>query len=73
MTANDIIQLLLNNPYPLDLMRIRKLAESYETEEDAKERMVAYCTTEFLIDALHEHYTALHMAKRFMEEQEAVS
>ena len=69
MTAEDIIQSLLNNPYPHDLMKIRKLAESYDSEEEAKENMVAYCTTEFLIDALHEHYAAQNMAKAWLEEQ----
>jgi hypothetical protein len=73
MNAEDIIQNLLNNPYPHDLMKIRKLAESYETEEDAKERMVAYCTTEFLVDALHEHYAAQNLAWGWLREHQSDS
>jgi len=73
MTANDIIENLLNNPYPHDLMRIRKLAESYETEEDAREMMEAYCTTEFLVDALHKHYSAHDLAWGWLRDHQGDS
>ena len=70
MTAEDIIENLLNNSYPHDLMKIRKLAESYDSEEEAKEKMIAYCTTEFLVDALHEHYSAKGLAKAWLKEHQ---
>jgi hypothetical protein len=73
MEAKDIVQLLLDNPYPHDLMKIRQTAENYFSEEEARNKMEAYCTTEFLIDALHKHYAAHRTAHAWMEEQEAVS
>ena len=70
MNANDIIENLLEHPYPHDLMKIRKLAESYDSEEEAKEKMVAYCTTHFLIDALADHYAAQGLAKAWLKQHQ---
>lgn len=73
MTAEDIIHDLLENPYPHDLVAIRKLADSYGSEEEAKEKMIAYCTTKFLIDALNEYYAARNMAKDWLRDRQGVS
>lgn len=67
MTAKTIIKLLLDNPYPHDLMKIRQSAENYFSEEEAKNKMVVYCTDKHLCDAFHKHYAAVDTAQKWMK------
>jgi hypothetical protein len=64
MTAAKIVADLLANPYPHDLMAIRREVErEWGDEEVAREEMDAYCTHEALIDA-RKKWTAAQDAAR---------
>lgn len=65
-----IIQDLLSNPYPHDLMEIRRqVREDYGgNEEEAGDDMFAYCTEQFALDALDAHYAAVQRAQQFLKD-----
>lgn len=52
VTAAEIVAALLANPYPHDLMDIRREVErEWGDEEVAREEMDAYCTHEAMMEA----------------------
>ncbi len=70
MTAIEIIKDLLDNPYPYDLMEIRREVEEggYESEEEAKEDMDCYCTEEYLLKCREKYRIAQNNAKDFLKQ-----
>ena len=67
MTAKDIIQDLLNHPYPYDLIALRLKASKYASEEAAKDDMDAYCTSEFAMKARMDWQAAQDAAREWLK------
>lgn len=67
--AKNIITDLLENPYPHDLIKIRKDAAGYTSEEYAAEDMEAYCTEEAALKARAEWKLAQEIAREFLKKQ----
>lgn len=67
MTAEDIIQDLLDNPYPHDLIQARLKASKYSSEEAAKKHLTIYCTTEFAMKARADWQSAQAAAKEWLK------
>jgi len=51
MTAAKIVADLLNNPYPHDLMEIRRAVNTYTSETSAMADLETYCTEEYALKA----------------------
>lgn len=67
--VNQAAKELLENPYPWDLLDIRKKVENdYDDEQDAKENMDAYCTAEYFEDQRVKHKDALRKLKETIYE-----
>jgi len=67
VNANDIIAALLAQPYPHDLMAIRKEAEGYFSEELARVGMDAYCTEEMMLKARQGWQKAQETAREWLK------
>lgn len=64
----SLLRDLLENPYPADLMDIRlKVASEYNYDEEAAAaHMEAYCTADFLAQALKRHKCAEQQARNYL-------
>jgi len=72
VTAAQIVADLLANPYPHDLMAIRREVErEWGDEEVAREEMDAYCTHGALIDARQKWTAAQDAARKWLSSQNA--
>lgn len=70
VTAVQIVADLLANPYPHDLMAIRREVErEWADEEVAREEMDAYCTHEALMDARRKWTAAQDTAREWLSSQ----
>ena len=72
VTAAQIVADLLANPYPHDLMAIRREVErEWESEEVAREEMDAYCTHEAMMEARRKWTAAQDAAREWLSSQNA--
>ena len=70
VTAAQIVADLLANPYPHDLMAIRRKAErEWLDEEVAREEMDAYCTHEAMMDARRKWTASQDAAREWLSSQ----
>ena len=70
VTAAEIVAALLANPYPHDLMTIRREVErEWGDEEVAREEMDAYCTQEAMMDARRKWTAAQDAAREWLSSQ----
>ena len=70
--AKHIITDLLRNPFPWDLIQVRRVVKlDYAGDEVlAKEQMESYCTERFLTEAMDRHHTAKRFAEEFLKANE---
>jgi len=79
VTAVQIVTDLLANPYPHDLMAIRrKIEREYGhgcgvDEDMAREEMDTYCTEEFMLDARAKWKAAQDAAREWLSSQNVQS
>lgn len=70
VTAAQIVADLLANPYPHDLMAIRREIErEWCDEEVAREEMDAYCTHDALINARQKWTASQNAAREWLSSQ----
>lgn len=72
--ATKIVADLLANPYPHDLMAIRREVErEWGDEETAREEMDAYCTHEAMMDARRKWTEAQDAARAWLSSQNMIN
>jgi hypothetical protein len=72
VTAVQIVTDLLANPYPQDLMAIRREVErEWGDEEVAREEMDTYCTENFMLEAREKWKAAQDAARDWLSSQNA--
>jgi hypothetical protein len=68
VSAAKIVADLLANPYPHDLMAIRREVErEWGDEETAREEMDAYCTHKVMMDARQKWIAAQEAARAWLK------
>jgi hypothetical protein len=68
VSADKIVADLLANPYPHDLMAIRREVErEWGDEETAREEMDAYCTHKVMMDARQKWLAAREAARAWLK------
>jgi hypothetical protein len=76
VTATQIVTDLLANPYPHDLMSIRREVERVygrDNEEAARAEMDAYCTQDALLEARRKWVDAQDAAREWLSSQQTIT
>jgi hypothetical protein len=71
VTAEQIVADLLANPYPHDLMNIRREVNTYTSETSAMDDLETYCTEAFALKARAHWRTAQDAAREWLSSQHA--
>jgi hypothetical protein len=71
VTAVEIVSALLENPYPHDLMEIRRAVNTYTSEMSAMADLETYCTGAFALKARAHWQAAQDAAREWLSSQHA--
>jgi hypothetical protein len=69
VTAAEIVAALLANPYPYDLMAIRRAVNTYTSETSAMADLETYCTEAFALKARAGWQAAQNAAREWLSSQ----
>ena len=71
VTAAQIVADLLENPYPHDLIEIRRAVNTYTSETSAMADLESYCTEAFALKARADWQAAQDAAREWLSSQNA--